>query len=310
MIVARKHVVAVILDTKNPSFIEHSISPIMNVGLQLLARRVEAENPSDYDALGSAIMIRPELAITAKHVIEDYIKKYGATGHPNNLNTNFSLSAFQIICKETNDVNATAVMYGITKLVLSPLSDLALLHLSPLSRIPDDLDRKTICISLTPPNVGDQVVAFGYHKGEIELDSRKTGVIRQPATSVGEVIEIKPKGRPLVSWPHFITNALYEGGMSGGPVLNDKGALCGIITTCMKGDETSPHYSSVSLLAPFMFLSSEFQLPGDTNPKIYTMYDLAERGFLNIDGLEKYEIMKGPDGSITSMRTKIPSEKL
>jgi hypothetical protein len=82
--------------------------------------------------------------------------------------------------------------------------------------------------------------------------------------------------------------------MSGGPVMNDHGAVCGVVTTCMPGQGKEPHYSAVSLLVPAMGIEFDFQLPGDDTPRKYTLYELAKRGEIDVEGLEQVHVSRDP----------------
>jgi hypothetical protein len=144
-------------------------------------------------------------------------------------------------------------------------------------------------------------VAFGYHQGAVQRDGKNVTIIRQPSTSVGEVTEVHLSGRPGVPWANFTTNALYKGGMSGGLVINDDGHVCGLVTSCMPGFDGEPHYSAVSLLFPLMALETEFQLPGDDAPKLYTLLDVAKRGIIGVEGLERLEILRDASGKQQSI---------
>jgi hypothetical protein len=196
---------------KAPKFIEHDNSVIMRVGLQLMAERLDARGEADdFDALGSAVLIHPRLAITAKHVMDDYMSKFGVEKTGSMPETKFRLSAIQVISDGPEDAASVAVRYAVRNTYHAPSSDLALLTLVPWSPIPPRWDQACARVSIFLPKVGDRAVAFGYHSGEVEKRDDGLVVSRRPATSVGEVTELHLRGRPIVTWPNFTTNALYK----------------------------------------------------------------------------------------------------
>jgi hypothetical protein len=55
------------------------------------------------------------------------------------------------------------------------------------------------------------------------------------ATSIGRVIEVFPNGRDkfLLPFPCFQIDCKINSGMSGGPVYNESGKVCGVIALLM-----------------------------------------------------------------------------
>lgn len=282
---------------KDPSFVDHGLSPVMRIGLHLVAEHMDAHSGDDYDALGSAVMIHPLLAITAKHVIEDYLRTFGVEEvSDDEMNSRCRLSALQIISDGPDDPKSVGVRYRVWRIHGPRWCDLALLRLEAWSEVPASWDQRCAHLTVAVPRIEDRAVAFGYHRGRVETDGEHVNIVRQPSTSVGEVTEIHLNGRPGAPWAHFTTNALYKGGMSGGLVLNDDGHVCGLIAKSMPGYEGEPHYSVVSLLFPLMALEAEFQLPGDDAPQKYPLLELGRRGLLCVDGLERLELIENEGG--------------
>ena len=80
----------------------------------------------------------------------------------------------------------------------------------------------------------------------IELQS--VGQIRL-SSSRGRIEEVDPSRRDSsrVDFPSFQTDAFYEHGMSGGPVLSGKGGAIGLVSSCMESTEDGvPHTSYVA----------------------------------------------------------------
>jgi hypothetical protein len=300
------------------SFVDHRLDPIMKISLHLVAQRIDAASPDDYDALGSAVFVTPILALTAWHVIKDYADRFGVAGDQrghvfdieeylrkhgidgpagNVFEGHFHLRAIQVLCKGPDDPQPVVVIYNVEQMVTPEWStDLALLRLTRASPLPEDYDARLITFQLAPPKVGAVATAFGYYGGKVTAhEGPATTIVRQPATSIGEITEVHPVGRANKKWPHFVTNAHYEGGMSGCPVFVN-GSVCGIVTSSVSFDDGAPAYSTVSLLWPIMGMKMNFRIvPGDEAPKPYTIYELAKRGLLPFVGLERVTLIEEND---------------
>jgi hypothetical protein len=280
----------------------------MRVGLSLCAQRLNAADSDDFDPRGSAVLIGHNLAITAAHNIADLITHMGtellAGG---SMQATFHLFADQTFADSENDPKALIIRYSVVEVCMPPWADIAVLRLSPWSQIPKNLALLHAKLSLTIPSVGDRMSAFGYYDTGVNVEKPATElhvtIKRRPATSIGQVTEIYPEGRAgTAKGSCFATDALYEGGMSGGPVFTDAGRVCGLISTCMKGDESAPHYSTVALLWPIMALAMKFQLPSDSEPKLYTFMELAKREILDAEGWERVELEQSLDGTTSIVK--------
>lgn len=97
-------------------------SPICKWALPLVARTDNEWYPS-----GSSIVIAERLAVTAKHVIEDFMNKFGTEKiAPNRYHHKFYLQAAQIL-----ENGETGVLWNVSKIWRSGLTDVAFLLLEP-----------------------------------------------------------------------------------------------------------------------------------------------------------------------------------
>ena len=277
--------------SKEPKFTKHNSDGVVtSVALQLLAIRLLPEGGCDYDPRGTAVLLSSGFALTASHVVKDTINNFGIT----NDGAQFTMVACQVIGNGN-----TGVLFSIREITLVPNTDLALLRISLYSKPPEWYQHTAAAFSLMIPRIGDRMSAFGYCAPEVKVDPKDIMIDRTPATSVGEVTDVHALSRDkyLAPWPCFTTNARYEGSMSGGPVFNDEGHVCGIISTCMKGHDGLPDYSVVSLLWPLMGVEIQERIDGETDLKKYTIRRLAERGvYHNIIGWEHTDIVKDEEG--------------
>lgn len=195
-----------------------------SVSARLVAHPYE---PNAIHELGSSIRIAKNLYVTAKHVIEDYLQTFG---HMNGT-ADFAFWAVHV------DPGPQYSIWEVDRCWLSPCADLAVFHTHPHNDIAIS-NSLPACVGMTiaPPRVGERVVAFGYERKEpkVIVDSDGTRHIElegKPSTSVGEVIEVHEHRRDThnLSFPCFRVNCRMPGGMSGGPIFNDSGRLCGIV---------------------------------------------------------------------------------
>jgi hypothetical protein len=285
-----------------PVFTEHAATGggISLVALHLVAQQLDAKTDDDYDPRGSAVMLSPSFAITARHIVEPTLLAAGTVGSEGQ----FHLNAFQML---DVDGGQHAVRFSVVEVGFVDKSDVAVLRLALASDLPPGHEYKSPIVALDPPHVGERTAAFGYYEPSAKRGPGKKVVIsRRMATSVGEVIDVYPNRRDSHNFPGpcFATNARYEGSMSGGPVFNDAGHLVGIVGACMKGYEGAPDYSVVSLLVPMLSAEMTTLLPGDEAPRKRTMLELARSGMLgDIRGADRIEVFTAPDG-LTGLRLR------
>ena len=87
------------------------------------------------------------------------------------------------------------------------------------------------------PKVGDDIIGFGYYSmaalvdNRFLRDKRVINYKQDTAFTRGKIIEVHPvrRDKAKLHFPCFHTNARFERGMSGGPILNEKGNVCGVI---------------------------------------------------------------------------------
>jgi hypothetical protein len=157
-------------------------SPVTEFGCQVasLVNDVGAHYGS-----GSAVIIGPNLAFTARHVFDDHWQRHQGRAMREGRNQgHFSLTLFQLVGKKVN-VWAAPHIRGTTD------TDIVLLRLEPASEGARTYQFRRLTLDLMPPRVGDVIYAFGYHSNEVE-ERTPTDVTlwQRGATTSGEVIEV------------------------------------------------------------------------------------------------------------------------
>src|SRR5664279_4331601 len=191
-----------------------------------------------------------------------------------------------------------AICFGITTYGLQiwrvktftsvPKTDLAILGLELATAIPPDATFYQARISSQTPPIGSKVecagfraasASFAFQPGQVQALSGKV------QGCAGLVTEHLPNGTDsfLMPWPLLQADFPHWGGMSGGPVFNDRGNLVGILCSSLGTlDPEDPSPSFISLLAPVLDVPFSGGWP-DTllkpSPRSLSTYEVANASF-------------------------------
>jgi hypothetical protein len=95
----------------------------------------------------------------------------------------------------------------------------------------------------------------------------------------------------------FRTNARAKPGMSGAPVFNDSGELCGLISTSMEGSEDEgDHTYYAASLWPSMGTKIDLDRVGFRAGVSYPALDLARPGLIDAKNWERVVLRESPPG--------------
>jgi len=244
--------------TDTDTFI-HSVSDLNN-GISRVAHRLLAIGEDTALASGTCVNLCTNLVLTAKHVLLDFEKRFGTE--------KYQLLVVQL----TDDKRLYAIWECITGYALGEPSDLVVLNTRPY----DEAAAALICenqlaqplIRLSAPLVGDTVTAYGYSStvSGTKVSANSLGgthfdITDKPMVTRGVVKEIHPirRDESMLNFSCYRVGFESRGGMSGGPVFDDRGRLCGIISTGWE-DESMAYVSSLEKLP-----SIPIDLHGKTN---------------------------------------------
>lgn len=265
-------------------------TPISELALRIL---VEFEGGETH-VIGTAVIIAGYLAITARHNFDDIVKRFGAKKIDDKRFkvTKYAVRLYQIT------PGPNYVVWNVVSAWPSPESDIAILHLALHGRSAPDapIEWRVPHIRVVPPPVSSAVVGFGYHSSKVTTTSNVEGGYHlelndEPTATTGEVEEILPTGQPSgrFTFPCYRVCARFDAGMSGGPVIDDSGMLCGIISGTYGNIDGTP-ISYVTTLWPMLrtLISAN---RGDRYPRgvEYPVIDLALDGLIHAIGLEKLD---------------------
>jgi hypothetical protein len=263
-------------------------------------------------AIGTGFVITSDgLMMTAAHVIEEAVKQGIPRKRPDG-GFDYLLQFYALYITNKTDDDSGHYIGGVLPILKawhSPELDIGYCRLgSPYGQ--NGWMPKLPVFRLSPsiPAVGENILGCGYYQmngsvgdqtedGKLEVDYSQNA-----AYTRGRIIEVYPQRRDsgMLRFPCFRTDARFDSGMSGGPILNERGGVCGVICSSLPADESSPeHISYGSLIWPAFGTPIEVERP-EQGSTMTTVYDLAKEGHVAVDEtFDSLQIKIQPDGSRT-----------
>jgi len=266
------------------TFSETSLSsPICEWALPIVAIK-----GSDYYPSGTAILIAERLALTARHVVEGFMEELGSTQvSKSKWKHSFALQVFQM--RESGE---SGVVWNVKRIWRSGYTDIAVMLLEPTAEECLDFEWKKLALNLLALEKGSDVHAFGFPSPSIEIDAsgarRIVRFTHSPTTSSGTVLEVCFDGRSSnLPHPCYLTDARFDPSMSGGPVFDAKGRLCGLICKGWDLLPGEPPISYASALWPLMATEIDLNRTGFPKGSSYPILELARDGFIEAEGWDQ-----------------------
>ena len=213
--------------------------PALQIALPLVS-----DHDGELRCIGTGFAVAPGLAITAAHVVDEWLDYQQQRDGYKKLDSVFQVAALQLfegkICE-----------WLVDEMYVSRVADIAFLRF----RRPNwwgegegKLSPRCARLSFNPPSVGEEVRVFGFPKSEV-----KGGVlIVTPAECVARVKQVDLKNdiriRPA-SYLHL--EGEIEGGMSGGPCFDKDGNVIAVNSRGWSFTDGDP-LSYAALLWPAM----------------------------------------------------------
>jgi len=243
--------------------------------------------------VGSATVLCGHLLVTAKHVLE-FIPQLHDARSRNSTSPTAGIAVAQGLAAVQVVPGPAYVIWDVVSAIAHPSSDLAVLRTSssPRTSDPDLPSRwKTPRVNPFAPQVDERVAAFGYRKGRARASKDTEGVLHiavddEFISSVGVVREIHNRRRDKVNlpFPCYRVSARFDAGMSGGPVFDEFGSLCGLVCASVDGaHKLGEPISYVTTLWPLFTLLIDGDR-GDDYPRgvRYPAIELARDGQIHI----------------------------
>ncbi len=241
-----------------------------------------AHHEGEVFASGSAVLVAPHLALTARHVTEDFTQHFEGQAVCADGRATFAILA-------RGYFGGAWRMFDVLRTFNTAGTDVTALYLTPACGEPADFVWPRVELDLLPPRTGRRVSTWGHINPHASFSGPSQEAIHWYATlarSSGTVGEIFPRERDsaLVNYPAFHFDARVDGSMSGGPVFDEHGRLVGINTRSLPATATDPvHTSTAALMWPVPALP--FATDGETYPPnadVQFIEDLHRLGFLSM----------------------------
>lgn len=217
-----------------------------------------------HDVDGTAVLVAPGVALTAKHVIEPHWDRL-VNGDKHSM------------CIGITPTGMNG--WTVKKVTLLTELDIAILGLELNSEMPPDRTFRQTVISTRLPRIGDrlQVVGFRANSATRSFEGESGyGVDGAMLVSAGIVRERYPHGRDrvMLPWPVLEVDCPTWGGMSGGPVFDEHGHLIGLLCSSFSVEE-GDGMSYVSLLWPALGVKFEGGWPAAMFPEPRTLLQMS-----------------------------------
>lgn len=245
--------------------------------------------------VGTAFAIHPEgMLITARHVLEyaaSLSKTYG-------LYALYMSAANKVDNPEPGEAPPIfGGLFPIEKFWADNLHDVAVCLSNPpvIMKTGKRLQLRCIKLEVTPPRVGEHISAVGYYAMQATSDGtnlyeQKTAISTATVTEIFHV----SRDKSAANYPCFHTDARFDAGMSGGPIMNENGNACGIVSRGMLPD--------LSLGASIW---PAFGMQLDAGLEKTTLYEMAKKGIIDVSSIDA---LRSVDGGVSIHYTqkKVP----
>ncbi len=259
-------------------------------------------------ASGTGVIVAPYLAFAALHVLQEHWMRHHSAQLPmaGEAVGRFSFVLAQLV---ENSLN----LWTVTRLWATPNTDIVVVRLTPYSEGAANYKFRHLRIDLMPPAVGERIHAFGYSESLIASSGPKELTLQQrPSTTHGDVVEVHHRLRDEVKMPFpcFRTNARFDGGMSGGPVFNDSGKLCGLV--CSSYPPFMPdedHASYAVSLWPAMGIPIDLNRVGHPPGVRYPLFDLVRDNILVAENADRVTVGPLEEPGAPTVSFRVPPDR-
>jgi hypothetical protein len=263
--------------------------------------------------LGTGFMIGADgLMLTASHVLDEgYRTGHRRIGPDGAYQTHWELYAIYATDEMHHNQLATNVggLWPIDRIWRPEELDISLCWLRPAVRNGQPMRFPIVRLSPGAPAVGAPIAGIGYYAmegGEVgdEGDGNQSITYKQnTATTRGCVVEVYLQQRDagMLSFPSFQTDARFDHGMSGGPIFNALGTVCGVIcSSSPQLEDGQGHISYGSLIWPIFGITFEAALEPGGELQAITIAELTARQVIQVDNsYECVRVVQLEDGKRT-----------
>jgi S1-C subfamily serine protease len=248
---------------------------------------------------GTAFVIGRGFALTAYHVLADYVERYeGIKNSENSLSLTFEMFMYLTL----SDGDSYLPVKVLKAWSAMPL-DLAILALGIPKDWPSDYVWPVPILRLLPPKVGESITAFGFAESSVEhsLTDPIPQIEVNARASTGIVQEVHHEFRDTsrLAFPCFRTNARLDGGMSGGPVFDSGGKLCGVACSSIPPmQEEKEHISYCTSLWPIIAIMVDAGETIESTGAYYPFLELIQQGIILVENDAVVSLTLDRDGRL------------
>jgi hypothetical protein len=282
----------------------HLSHPITGLGVLLVGR----DGVCPTKAIGSGVFVADRLVMTVKHVVQgcwDIYQKHKVVLERQGK----KMADFEMFAVQAPGTSSETALWAARKIALCPYSDLALIGVVPVDELAKaQSELMAPPLRILPPAKDEKIAAFGYAStSTVSEEGLQVKFGLNPSISEGVVTEVYPQSRDsaLLSFPSFEMETHFIGGMSGGPIFNETGEICGLV--CSGYDDAPVAYGVV--LWPMTGIRIEHSVSKVSSERPYTILELARAGIMRVIGWEyvesNVESFEEPDGT-KKVRLKSP----
>lgn len=171
-----------------------------------------------YDTIeGSAVMVAPGVALSAAHVISDWIS---------------AVTQGNAGCMLTGFVKGAQTYWRASGVRVDAETDLAIISVEPADEPTREKLVRLAHLTTRTPEVGESLMFCGYRGAATKFmhDGNEIELSATAYISTGKVAQIHAaqRDRTRYRWPCYEVDCVIVGGMSGGPVFDSQGYLVGV----------------------------------------------------------------------------------
>jgi S1-C subfamily serine protease len=190
-------------------------------------------------------------------------------------------------------------LFSISEVSSAVNDDVAVCRLSPIGSA-NSFDFAPLKLRPVFPNVGEEVLAFGYDQLDPTppsdlVDNHRLDIRANGHLSIGyvEAVHWPRKKSGLANFPCFDFSASIHGGMSGGPVLDTRGNVCGVISHSRSWERSATAAGLALVMGAKISLSKNL----DGSERDVKIYELMRSGIIAHDGsFDRIRFEDLPDG--------------
>ena len=263
--------------------------------IQQMAMPIVAGSNGEFTPVGTGFTITPGgLMMTATHVLQEAHERCGGDDRGVDIsNSRMELYALYVTSEKhsAEDESLVGGMWPIRRVWFGKELDIALCWLAPATRDGEPITFPVARLSPGLPVVGDNILGFGYHKMVSETERSVSGQFtvnykQDTAFTKGQVSEVFPLARDaaMLNFPVFRTDARFDPGMSGGPIFNEKGCVCGVVCSSLPAFcDDQQHISYGSLIWPALGSTIDAVVLEGQEPERLQLNTLVERQNILVD---------------------------